>query len=105
AHVDADELSAMTEAQLRSSFLLFLSGLAESFDRLPLGADAGYRELLGFGTSRLYVSPDDLPALQEGFNQLLQPYLTEAPGSQPILLSTSLIPDSDGEVGPGARDG
>ncbi|SLM92210.1 hypothetical protein FM106_04645 [Brachybacterium faecium] len=97
AHVDQEGLRAMSAAQLREAFLVFLGGLAEDFDRLLAAEDEDLRALLGFGRGPLYADADDLAALQAGIAELLAPYQEDrGEGKRRLSLATVLLP----EVGP-----
>lgn len=97
AHVDQDGLRKMSNAQLRSAFLVFLGDLSADFDRLVDSDDAASRDFLGFGRGPIYANAEDLAAIQAGLNELLAPYTAEsAEGRRRLSLATILIPD----VGP-----
>lgn len=102
AHADEKELVAMDTAQLRSTFLVFLRTISESFERAAEPDEHGDRGILGFGHTMLYLSDDDLPQLQEAMAELLAPYLVEPEGDESrdrrrVMLSTALIrqPETD----------
>ncbi|MGC4943127.1 helix-turn-helix domain-containing protein [Kribbella sp. DT2] len=95
AHADLDELRTMSQGQLQSAFLAFLSHLGEGFDRFLASEDQALREYVGFGQTQLYVTAEDLPVIQAGFAELLAPYLTDQgdAGRLRVALNTALIPD------------
>lgn len=97
AHVDQEGLRAMSDAQLRSAFLVFLGQLAGDLDRVIDSDDAGLREVLGFGRGAVYADVEDLAAIQAGLEKLLAPYRQDHGEGKPRLgLATVLLP----EVGP-----
>jgi hypothetical protein len=97
AHVDQDGLRAMSDAQLRESFVVFLGELAADFDRMLERGDESLREVLGFGRGAVYADADDLAVLQAGLAELLAPYQHDrGEGKQRFGLATVLLP----EVGP-----
>jgi DNA-binding transcriptional ArsR family regulator len=98
AHVDAPELHAMQSGELRQSFLTFLAQLGRDFDRFVDADDSVVlRGYLGFGQVPLYVTADDLAALQQGLSELITPLLADdGTGKQRVMLSTTLVPDPDG---------
>lgn len=99
AHVDEEGLRAMSDAQLRSAFLAFVTEVTADFDRVLEQDDEDLRGLLGFGRRPIYVDTDDLAAIQEGFAQLLAPYLEDrGDGKQRLSFGTVVLP----EPGPGA---
>lgn len=91
AHVGQEELSSMADSQLRAAFTLFLGSLAESFDRVLASGEPERREYLGFATGHLYVTADDVTALQQGLEELLAPYRAEEAGKRRVALSTVLM--------------
>lgn len=94
AHVDRRELRAMSDAQLRGSFLTFLGHVADDFDRFISADEPTLRDLLGFGQTNLYVNEEDLARIQAGLGELLAPYQTDrADGRQRVSLATALIPE------------
>lgn len=95
AHVDHDELKAMSDAQLRSAFLAFLGDVGGAFDRSVADGDPTARDFLGFGITPLYVTTDDLAAIQAGLGELLAPYLSEARGKRRVSLATVLVPEPE----------
>ncbi|WP_139416780.1 helix-turn-helix domain-containing protein [Agromyces laixinhei] len=97
AHVDAPELHAMKSAELRRWFLTFLAELGRDFERFVDADDAAaLRDFVGFGQVPLYVTTDDLAALQNGLSELITPLLADSgDGKQRVLFSTALVPDPD----------
>ncbi|GAA1487785.1 helix-turn-helix domain-containing protein [Brachybacterium sacelli] len=94
AHVDQEGLRAMSDAQLRSAFLVFLGQLAGDLDRVIDSDDADLRELLGFGRGAVYADVEDLAAIQAGLEKLLAPYRQDHGEQKPRLgLATVLLPD------------
>ncbi|MFE6506343.1 helix-turn-helix domain-containing protein [Nocardioides sp. NPDC057767] len=91
AHVEQAELATLSDEQLRASFLAFVGELLRTFDG-SLGLGEVTRSHLGFGTGALYVDEKDLALIQQGFNELITPYLEEATGKQRVMLSTVLLP-------------
>lgn len=93
AHVGHDDLNAMSDAELRNAFLTFLSALGESFDTFIENEDRNLRNYLGFGTTPLYVTTDDLAQIQTRLAELLAPYQTDSGGDRTrIALTTAVIP-------------
>ncbi|MEE2030902.1 helix-turn-helix domain-containing protein [Rhodococcus chondri] len=93
AHVGHDDLDAMSDAELRSAFLTFLSTLSESFDKFLESEDRNLRNYLGFGTTPLYVTTDDLAEIQTKLAELLAPYQTDAGDDRTrVDLTTAVIP-------------
>ncbi|MDR5700947.1 helix-turn-helix domain-containing protein [Agromyces aerolatus] len=92
AHVDQAELRTMDDAQLRTAFLTFLGEVGAGFDRFLTEADDSARDFLGFGQSPLFVSPEDLAAIQAGLIELLAPYRVDRTGARRVDLATILIP-------------
>ncbi|QMW65403.1 helix-turn-helix domain-containing protein [Mumia sp. ZJ1417] len=98
AHVDQAELREMSAAQLRTAFLTFLGDVSASFDRIVDHPEASLRDYLGFGRGPLYVTADDLAAIQAGLGDLLAPYLTDdGTGKRRVSLATILLPEPDDE--------
>lgn len=96
AHVDREGLRAMSAAQLKSAFLAFLGDLAADVDRFLDGDDEGLRDFLGFGRGPVYVDAEDLATIQNGFEALLAPYLTDrGDGKHRLSLATVLVPDPE----------
>lgn len=96
AHVDQDGLRAMDAAQLRAAFLAFLGDLAADFDRVVEGDDPALRGMMGFGRGPVYVDEEDLARIQEGFAELLAPYLEDrGEGKRRVGLATVLLPEVD----------
>lgn len=94
AAVDHAELAAMSSAQLRTAFLAFVGDVTADFDRLLAADSPRSRELVGFARTPLYVSTEDLAAIQAGLAELLAPYLREREdGRQRVNLATILLPD------------
>lgn len=94
AHVEATELQAMSDLQLRSAFLTFLGDLAGRFDRFVDQDAPGSRGFVGFGTMPLYVDDAALEAIQQGLTALLEPYSTDTgEGRRRVSLSTVLVPE------------
>lgn len=94
AHVDHDGLRAMSDAQLRESFVVFLGELAADFDRLLERGAPDLRDLLGFGRGPLYADAEDLAHIQQGLAELLAPYQEESGTGKPRLtLATVLLPE------------
>ncbi|MEU4605599.1 helix-turn-helix domain-containing protein [Kribbella sp. NPDC023972] len=94
AHVDRQELQAMSDAQLQGSFLTFLGHVADDFDRFIAAGEPALRDLLGFGQTNLYVNGEDLARIQAALMELLAPYQTDqGDGRQRVSLATALIPD------------
>src|SRR5690606_36499626 len=92
AHVGHDDLNAMSDAELRNAFLTFLSALGESFDTFIENEDRNLRNYLGFGTTPLYVTTDDLAQIQTRLAELLAPYQTDSGGDRTrIALTTAVI--------------
>ncbi|MFS0700525.1 helix-turn-helix domain-containing protein [Cellulomonas sp. 179-A 4D5 NHS] len=99
AHVDHAELRDMGTQELRQSFLTFLAGLGETFDRAS--ADGSFRDLLGFGQVQLHVTTADLAEIQARLGELLTPYLaSRAAGARTVTLATVLIPEPEPEPEP-----
>lgn len=93
AHVGHDELAAMDEAELRNAFLAFLGSLGKSFDTFVENDDRQLRHYLGFGTTPLYVTTDDLAEIQARLGEILAPYRTDAGGDRMrVDLTTAVIP-------------
>ncbi|MFZ2529205.1 MAG: helix-turn-helix domain-containing protein [Rhodococcus sp. (in: high G+C Gram-positive bacteria)] len=93
AHIGHDDLEAMSDAELRNAFLTFLGALGESFDTFVDGEDRSLRNYLGFGTTPLYVTTDDLAAIQAELAELLAPYRTNSgDGRVRVALTTAVIP-------------
>lgn len=91
AHVDQAELATLSDEQLRAAFLAFTGEQIRTFERsLTLGEVA--RSHLGFGAGALYMDEEDLARIQQGFNDLIAPYLEESAGKQRVMLSTILLP-------------
>jgi DNA-binding transcriptional ArsR family regulator len=98
AHVDQEGLAAMDAARLRTAFLVFLGELAADFDRVVEHDDPVLRGMMGFGRGPVYVDESDLERIQEGFAELLAPYLEDrGEGKRRLGLATVLLP----EVGQG----
>jgi len=96
AHVDQAELRAMSSAQLRAAFLAFLGDVGASFDRVVDHPDPNVRDYLGFGRGPLYVTSEDLAAIQAGLGELLAPYLSDdGTGKRRVNLATILLPEPD----------
>ncbi|TCN55816.1 helix-turn-helix protein [Rhodococcus sp. SMB37] len=100
AHVGQDDLDAMSDAELRNAFLSFLGTVGEGFDKFIDAGDRHLRNYLGFGTTPLYVTTEDLMEIQTKLAELLEPYRTDRDnGSVRITLTTAVIPsppaDSD----------
>lgn len=96
ATVDRAELREMSGAQLRTSFLNFLAGVAAEFDRAVESADERSRDLLGFTQVPLYVDESDLETIQTALADLLRPYLGDSEvggGKTRVNLTTVLLPD------------
>lgn len=92
AHVGQDDLDAVSDAELRNAFLSFLGILGEEFDKFIDSGDRNLRKYLGFGTTPLYVTTDDLAEIQTKFGELLAPYQTEKDECIRITLSTTVLP-------------
>lgn len=91
AHVEQAELATLSDDQIRSGFLAFIGELLRTFEgSLDLGETT--RTHLGFGTGALYVDEVDLARIQQGFDELIAPYLAEVAGKQRVMLSTALLP-------------
>lgn len=95
AHVDHDELKTMSDAQLRTAFLAFLGDVGGAFDRCVADSEAATRDFLGFGITPLYVTTDDLTAIQAGLGELLAPYLSDGQGKRRVSLATVLVPEPE----------
>ncbi|WP_262849686.1 helix-turn-helix domain-containing protein [Mumia quercus] len=96
AHVDHDELQMMSDAQLRTAFLTFLGDVSGAFDRSVAHEDPTTRDFLGFGATPLYVTTDDLAAIQAGLGELLAPYLVDdGQGKRRVSLATVLVPEPE----------
>ncbi|MEU8221024.1 helix-turn-helix domain-containing protein [Kribbella sp. NPDC048915] len=93
--IDEREARAMTPEQHRQAFLMMLTRLAADFDRMVASEDLSARlDQLGYSQLALYVERDDLATIQDGFAQLVEPYLAEAPGKDRVVLSVFALPDS-----------
>lgn len=91
AHVDQAELATLSDEQIRAAFLAFVGEVLRSFESsLSLGEVT--RSHLGFGTGALYVDEEDLARIQQGFNDLIAPYLEADADKQRVMLSTVLLP-------------
>lgn len=91
AHVEKAELATLSDEQIQAGFLAFIGELLRTFEgSLALGEVT--RSHLGFGTGALYVDEEDLVRIQQGFNDLIAPYVGEATGKQRVMLSTVLLP-------------
>lgn len=94
AHVGQDDLAAMSDAELRNAFVTFLGALGESFDTFIQDDDRTLRNYLGFGTTPLYVTTEDLAEIQSKLADILAPYRTDAGDERMrINLTTAVIPD------------
>jgi DNA-binding transcriptional ArsR family regulator len=103
--VDAGELHRMESEDLRRSFLSYIAHLSEGFDRFAESGDPGLRDYLGFGSVPLYVSTDDLAAIQRSLGDLLAPYLVDrGDDRQRVSLSTVLLPEPAPAVDTGPDD-
>ncbi len=91
AHVEQSELATLSDDQLRAGFLAFVGELLRTFEGSLILGEVN-RTHLGFGTGAMYVDADDLARIQQGFNELLAPYLEETAGKQRVMLSTVLLP-------------
>jgi len=89
----------------------FVAHLTDGFDRFAESGDAELRDYLGFGSVPLYVSTDDLAAIQQSLGGLLAPYLVDrGEGRRRVTLSTVLLPegapapmpDAQSDAAPGA---
>ena len=109
--VGAGELRRMEAEDLRRSFVTFVAHLTDGFDRFAESGDAELRDYLGFGSVPLYVSTDDLAAIQQSLGGLLAPYLVDrGEGRRRVTLSTVLLPegapapmpDAQSDAAPGA---
>lgn len=93
AHVGHDDLAAMSDAELRNAFITFLGALGESFDKFIGDDDRSLRDYLGFGTTPLYVTTDDLADIQSRLADILAPYRTDTGDDRMrITLTTAVIP-------------
>ncbi|MER6937697.1 helix-turn-helix domain-containing protein [Nocardioides sp. NPDC127514] len=91
AHVEKAELATLSDEQIQAGFLAFIGELLRTFEgSLALGEVT--RSHLGFGTGALYVDEEDLVRIQQGFNDLIAPYVGETTGKQRVMLSTVLLP-------------
>lgn len=91
AHVERAELATLSDEQIRASFLAFIGELLRTFES-SLDSSEAIRSHLGFGTGALYVDEEDLTRIQQGFNELIAPYLHEAADKRRVMLSTVLLP-------------
>jgi hypothetical protein len=92
--IDEREARAMTPEQHRQAFLMMLTRLAADFDRAVERGDLETRlPQLGYSQLALYVAPEDLDAIREGINAVIEPHLTEAPGKDRVTLSLIALPD------------
>ncbi|WP_329001932.1 helix-turn-helix domain-containing protein [Kribbella sp. NBC_00709] len=92
--IDEREARAMTPEQHRQAFLLLLTGLAADFDRAVERGDLEARlPQLGYSQLALYVGPEDLDAIRDGVNAVIEPHLSEAPGKDRVTLSFIALPD------------
>jgi DNA-binding transcriptional ArsR family regulator len=96
AHVDHAELQTMSDAALRSAFLIFVGHVVENFDRFLAAEEPAMRDYLGFGQMQLYVTTDDLAVIQAGLGELLSPYLRDKGGNvSRVTLATVLMPEAE----------
>lgn len=101
AHVGQDELDAMDDARLRTAFLTFIGEVGAGFDRFLADPDPAARLFGGFGQTPLYVTADDLAAIQSGLTALLEPYRDpERPGVRRVDLATIVTPQASAVVEP-----
>jgi DNA-binding transcriptional ArsR family regulator len=92
--IDEQEARAMTPEQHRQAFLLMLSRLAADFERFVASDEFAPRlDQLGYSQLALYLDQSDFDAVREGFNAVVEPYLTEAPGKDRVVLSVLSLPD------------
>lgn len=95
AHVDQEGLRAVTDAQLREAFVVFLGELAADFDAMLDSGVTSDRDLLGFGRGPVYADAEDLEHIQQGFAELLAPYRQErGAGKRRLSLATVLLPET-----------
>lgn len=95
AHVGQEEVRDMDPERLRQAFATFLAHLAENFESFLAADDDGSRDFLGFGMTRLHVTPDDLADIQRKLGEILTPYLgATGDGRRTVTLSTTLVPEA-----------
>lgn len=94
--VDAAEMSG---EEHRDAFQLLLARLSADFEAyLGRGAVDVVADQVTYHQTALYVTDEDLARLQQGFRELLSPYLTapeepDADRYRRLLLTTVLLPD------------
>ncbi|MEE6281314.1 hypothetical protein V2J15_06245 [Georgenia sp. MJ170] len=96
--LDAAGLGQMSTGELRRAFAVFLAHLAADVDRFLEADSAGQgevRDLMGLGQMPLRVSVDELGALQQELQAVLQRYVDTGEGDSPrVVLSTVLLPST-----------
>jgi DNA-binding transcriptional ArsR family regulator len=93
ASAGRDDLTGMTQEQLRTSFGVFAASLLAGFDAYLAGPDVDLAsDALGFRTAAIHLRQEDIAEFTERLREAVEPWSSPRPGARRHLFSTVLTP-------------